>query len=168
MEPYTVALDASEIPLCFDVRDGQCVALAGTPRYVRPVALGSSEKDPNVTGSAPYVERLALAEEGDGAVRLSARLGNNGALVLPDDVEPEPPVVDPDNPEPEPNPKPEPEPNPKPEPEQEPGQTPDEQTPAGNQQTTGQLADTGDPASPLVLLALALAGTLALLYARRP
>ena len=168
MEPYTVALDASEIPLRFDVRDGQCVALAGTPRYVRATNLGSAEKEPNATGSAPYVERLALAEEGDGAVRLSARLGNNGALVLPDDVEPEPPVVDPDNPEPQPEPKPEPEPNPKPEPEQEPGQTPDEQTPAGNQQTTGQLADTGDPASPLVLLALALAGTLALLYARRP
>ncbi|MDO4429338.1 MAG: hypothetical protein Q4B91_07580 [Atopobiaceae bacterium] len=102
MEPYTVAIDASEIPLRFDVRDGQCVALAGTPRYMSATDLGSAEKDPDVTGSAPYVERLSLAEEGDGAVRLSARLGNNGALVLPDDVEPGP------TPEPEPNPTPEP------------------------------------------------------------
>lgn len=102
MEPYTVALDAGEIPPRFDVRDGQCVALAGTPRYVSAADLGSAEKDPDVTGSASYVERLSLAEEGDGAVRLSARLGNNGALVLPDDIEPEP------TPEPEPNPTPEP------------------------------------------------------------
>ena len=184
MAPYTVTLDAGEIPLRFDVRDGQCVALAGTPRYVRAAELGSAEKEPNETGSAPYVERLSVAEADDGAVRVSASLGNNGALVLPDDVE-EPPVVDPDDPEPTPDPEPEPEPTPEPEPEPtpepepepeptpdpEPDATPDEQPPAGDQQTSGQLAATGDPTSPAVLLALLLVGAavaaLALILRRR-
>ena len=159
MVPYTVALDTSEIALRFTVRDGQCVALAGTPRYVRATELGSAEKNPNTTGSAPYVERFSLAEAGDDAVRVSAGLGNNGALVLPDDVE-EPPVVDPDDPEPTPEPDPEPTP--------EPDQKPDEQTPADDQQTDDQLAGTGDPTSAAVLLALALVGALAVLCARRP
>ena len=186
MEPYTVALDASEIPLRFDVRDGQCVALAGTPRYVRPVALGSSEKDPNATGSAPYVDQLALSETGEGAVRLSARLGNNGALVLPDDVE-EPPVVDPTpDPEPEPEPEPEPDPTPDPEPEPDPEPAPNpEPDPAPDQDHSGTsdqpsdegkspsdtaerddedtLPSTGDPASELSALLASLIFGLALL-----
>lgn len=190
MEPYTVALDADQIPQRFSVRDGQCVALAGTPRYVRAAELGSAEKDPNATGSAPYAARLALEEAGDGAVRASARLGNNGALVLPDDVE-EPPVVGPDDPEPEPTPEPEPEPEPEPtpeptpdpapepEPEPTPEPAPDEKNPSANDQataaetgeSTADMPATGDPTSPVVLLALLIAGvvtaTLALVLRRR-
>lgn len=67
----------------FSLEDGRCVALAGTPRLVLPAEAGSREKDPNSTDSAPYVERLSVDEEASGGVRLSARLGNNGALVLP-------------------------------------------------------------------------------------
>lgn len=178
MEPYTVALDASEIPLRFDVKDGQCVALAGTPRYVRPVALGSSEKDPNATGSAPYVDQLALSETGEGAVRLSARLGNNGALVLPDDVE-EPPVVDPTpDPEPEPEPTPDPEPEPEPTPDPEPDPAPDQDHSGTSDQPSdetnppsdtadrddgGPLPSTGDSASELSALLASLIFGLALL-----
>ncbi|WP_158094562.1 hypothetical protein [Olsenella sp. An293] len=120
--PYVVALDASQIDARFVVRDGQCVALAGTPRYVRPVELGTLEKDPNATGSAPYAERLGVTDVEGGGVRLASRLGNNGALVLPSGTE-EPPVVDPD-PEPEPEPEPGPTPDPEPEPEPDPEPTP--------------------------------------------
>ena len=156
MEPYTVALDASEIPLRFDVRDGQCVALAGTPRYVSATDLGSAEKDPDVTGSAPYVERLSLAEEGDGAVRLSARLGNNGALVLPDDVEPEP------TPKPEPNPTPEPDdPGDAPDPGNDSPVRPDERPSEDEQAGTsegGDLPATGERDDGTVLLVLLFFG----------
>ena len=121
--PYVVALDASQIDARFVVRDGQCAALAGTPRYVRPVELGTLEKNPNATGSAPYVERLGVTDVEGGGVRLAARLGNNGVLVLPAGTE-EPPVVDPD-PEPTPDPEPEPEPTPEPDPEPTPDPDPD-------------------------------------------
>lgn len=121
--PYVVALDTDQIDARFVMRDGQCVALAGTPRYVRPVELGTLEKDPNATGSAPYVERLGVTDVEGGGVRLASRLGNNGVLVLPAGTE-EPPVVDPE-PEPEPTPDPEPTPNPEPEPDPEPNPDPD-------------------------------------------
>ena len=132
--PYVVTLDADQIAARFVMRDGQCVALAGTPRYVRPVELGTLEKDPNATGSAPYVERLGVTDVEGGGVRLASRLGNNGVLVLPAGTE-EPPVVDPDpeptpdpdptpDPEPEPDPEPNPDPEPKPDPEPEPDPEP--------------------------------------------
>ncbi len=82
-ETLTVKADASQIARHFSVVDGQCIALAGTPRYVQPVKLGTVEKATNVTGSAPYAELLTLTESSEGGVRLEARLGNNGALVLP-------------------------------------------------------------------------------------
>lgn len=156
MEPYTVSLDAGEIPLRFDVRDGQCMALAGTPRYVSAADLGSAEKDPDVTGSAPYVERLSLAEEGDGAVRLSARLGNNGALVLPDDIEPEP------TPEPEPNPTPEPDdpgaaPDPGHDSPAQPSERPSEDGQIGSPED-GNLPATGERDDGTVLLVLLFFG----------
>ena len=81
--PYVMAVDAADVPSRFAVRNGQCVALAGTPRFVTAEALGSVEKSPNVTGSAPYVERLSVEAPEAGGVRLSASLGNNGALVVP-------------------------------------------------------------------------------------
>ena len=81
--PYVMAVDAADAPSRFAVRNGQCVALAGTPRFVTAEALGSVEKSPNVTGSAPYVERLSVEAPEAGGVRLSASLGNNGALVVP-------------------------------------------------------------------------------------
>lgn len=81
--PYVVALDADGIARHLALVDGRCVALAGTPRYVTPFALGSRAKDPNATHSAPYVELLSIEEAAEGGVRLAASLGNNGALVLP-------------------------------------------------------------------------------------
>lgn len=64
-------------------QDGQWLALAGTPKHLVPVELGSHEKDVNVTGSAPYSERLGIEQTRDDGIRLRARLGNNGLLVLP-------------------------------------------------------------------------------------
>lgn len=81
--PYVMAVDAAQAESRFVLRDGQCVALAGTPRFVTAEALGSVEKSPNATGSAPYVERLSVEAPEAGGVRLSASLGNNGALVVP-------------------------------------------------------------------------------------
>ncbi len=81
--PYVMAVDAADAPSRFAVRNGQCVALAGTPRFVTAEALGSVEKSPNATGSAPYVERLSVEAPEAGGVRLSASLGNNGALAVP-------------------------------------------------------------------------------------
>ena len=156
-EPYVVALDADQIGARFVVRDGQCVALAGTPRYVRPVELGTLEKDPNATGSVPYVERLGVTDVEGGGVRLASRLGNNGVLVLPAGTE-EPPVVDPSpdpdptpdpdpnpeptpdpdpTPDPEPDPDPEPEPEPTPNPDPAPDQTPDPEPSPGQDQAPG-------------------------------
>lgn len=62
---------------------GQWLALAGTPKYLVPVQLGSHEKSANVTGSAPYAERLGIEQTRDDGIHLRARLGNNGLLVLP-------------------------------------------------------------------------------------
>ena len=63
--------------------DGQWLALTGTPKHLVPVELGSREKDANVTGSAPYAERLGIEQTRDDGIHLRARLGNNGLLVLP-------------------------------------------------------------------------------------
>lgn len=63
--------------------DGQWLALADTPKHLVPVELGSREKDANVTGSAPYAERLGIEQTRDDGIHLRARLGNNGLLVLP-------------------------------------------------------------------------------------
>ena len=183
--PYVVTLDADQIAARFVMRDGQCVALAGTPRYVRPVELGTLEKDPNATGSAPYVERLGVTDVEGGGVRLASRLGNNGVLVLPAGTE-EPPVVDPDpeptpdpdptpdpepEPDPEPNPDPEPKPDPEPEPDSEPEPDPDaapdqtpEERPSDDQQSSDRAPDklpsTGDAStSAVVLLGMLLTGT---------
>ena len=82
-ETLTVEADQTQIARHFSLVDGTCIALAGTPRYVHPVKLGTLEKHPNVTNSAPYAESLTLTESSEGGVRLEARLGNNGALVLP-------------------------------------------------------------------------------------
>lgn len=81
--PYVMAEGAAQAESRFAVRDGQCVALAGTPRYVTAEALGSVEKSPNATASAPYVERLSVEAPESGGVHLVASLGNNGALVVP-------------------------------------------------------------------------------------
>lgn len=81
--PYVMAVDAAQAESRFVLRNGQCVALAGTPRFVTAEALGSVEKSPNATGSAPYVERLSVEAREAGGVHLSASLGNNGALVVP-------------------------------------------------------------------------------------
>ncbi len=81
--PYVMAEGAAQADSRFAVRNGQCVALAGTPRYVTAEALGSVEKSPNATASAPYVERLSVEAPESGGVHLVASLGNNGALVVP-------------------------------------------------------------------------------------
>lgn len=81
--PYVMAGGAEQAPSRFALRDGQYVALAGTPRYVTAEELGSVEKSPNVTESAPYVERLSVEAPEAGGVHLVASLGNNGALVVP-------------------------------------------------------------------------------------
>lgn len=81
--PYVMAEGTAQAESRFAVRDGQCVALAGTPRYVTAEALGSVEKSPNATASAPYVERLSVEAPESGGVHLAASLGNNGALVVP-------------------------------------------------------------------------------------
>ena len=81
--PYVVAEGATQAPSRFVLRDGQYVALAGTPRYVTAEELGSVEKSPNATESAPYVERLSVEAPEAGGVHLVASLGNNGALVVP-------------------------------------------------------------------------------------
>ena len=203
MEPYTVALDADQVDQRFVVRDGQCVALAGTPKYAGPLELASVDKKENVTGSAPYAKLSSIAEVTDGAVRLTATLGNNGALLLgaaseePDptpvpDPDPEPtpepepeptpepepeptpepePEPDPEpNPEPTPEPTPEPEPDPNPDPSPEPKPTPDEQAPADESSDTTNvdgLPAAGDATSLTVLLALVVAGVLALVAAWR-
>ncbi len=81
--PYVMAEGSAQAPSRFALRDGQYVALAGTPRYVTAEELGSVEKSPNVTESAPYVERLSVEAPEAGGVHLVASLGNNGALVVP-------------------------------------------------------------------------------------
>ena len=81
--PYVMAEGAEQAPSRFVLRDGQYVALAGTPRYVTAEELGSVEKSPNATESAPYVERLSVEAPEAGGVHLVASLGNNGALVVP-------------------------------------------------------------------------------------
>ena len=81
--PYVMAVDDEDAPRHFAVRDGQCVALAGTPRRIAAEALGSVGKDPNATASAPYVERLSVEAPESGGVHLVSSLGNNGALVVP-------------------------------------------------------------------------------------
>lgn len=86
-ESWTVGLTESGIRAHLALEDGQCVALAGTPRYAAGADLGTDEKDPNVTGSAPYAKSSSVAEVSGDAVRLRARLGNNGVLVLPGGVE---------------------------------------------------------------------------------
>lgn len=81
--PYVMAEGSAQAPSRFALRDGQYVALAGTPRYVTAEELGSVEKSPNATESAPYVERLSVEAPEAGGVHLVASLGNNGALVVP-------------------------------------------------------------------------------------
>ncbi|MDM8270216.1 DUF7601 domain-containing protein [Thermophilibacter provencensis] len=81
--PYVMAEGAAQAESRFVLQDGQCVALAGTPRYVTAETLGSVEKIPNATASAPYVERLSVEAPESGGVHLVASLGNNGALVVP-------------------------------------------------------------------------------------
>lgn len=161
VEPYVVGLSAAEIPLRFVVRDGQCVALAGTPKYDGPAELGLVEKEPNVTQTAPYAKRSSVSEVTDGAVRRSARLGNNGALVLPGDEVPAP------GPEPDPEPAPEPEPTPEPAPTPTPGVTPSPDGGLGSsnaqvgdaEKGLSALPDAGDDlVAAEVLLALAAAG----------
>lgn len=80
--PYLVTLGSDEIAQHFSLAGGQCLALAGTPKYRVPALLASAEKDPNATLSAPYVTLLTVEQPSTGGTHLSARLGNNGALVL--------------------------------------------------------------------------------------
>ena len=127
MVPFTVALAPEQIDAFFSLEDGTCVARAGTPKYAGATELAATAKDPNVTQSAPYAKKSSMAEVTDGAIRLEARLGNNGALVLPGRTDEEPvpePTPDPE-PDPEPTPDPDPEPTPDPEPEPEPDPEPD-------------------------------------------
>lgn len=120
-EALVAPTDPAELARWFEVRDGRCVARAGTPRAAAPAALELAEKDPNATGSAPYLRRTTATEAADGALRVEARLGNNGELALTDEKNPEPTPV----PEPEPTPEPVPDPTSEPEPTPEPGPAPD-------------------------------------------
>lgn len=81
--PYVAPDEASQEGRLAQGPDGQWLALAGTLKHLVPVELGSHEKVTNVTGSAPYAERLSIEQTRDDGIHLQARLGNNGLLVLP-------------------------------------------------------------------------------------
>lgn len=81
--PYVAPDEASQEGRLAQGPNGQWLALAGTLKYLVPVELGSHEKVTNVTGSAPYAERLSIEQTRDDGIHLQARLGNNGLLVLP-------------------------------------------------------------------------------------
>ena len=81
--PYVAPSEQDQEGRLAQGADGQWLALAGTPKYLVPVQLGSHEKSANVTGSAPYAERLGIEQTRDDGIHLQALLGNNGLLVLP-------------------------------------------------------------------------------------
>lgn len=81
--PYVAPDEASQEGRLAQGPDGQWLALAGTLKHLVPVELGSHEKVTNVTGSAPYAERLSIEQTRDDGIHLQVRLGNNGLLVLP-------------------------------------------------------------------------------------
>ncbi|OUO61571.1 hypothetical protein B5F74_05480 [Collinsella sp. An271] len=82
--PY-VAIAAAEDGTTpyFTDDDGQVCVAAGTPRFRAAETIGSSDKAPNLTGSAPYVTKLTVQAHEGGQTRLAAQMGNNGALALP-------------------------------------------------------------------------------------
>lgn len=80
--PYVAPADGSASSACA-VKDGTCVALAGTPAYPSADGTATREKSANATGSAPYAELLSVGAASGGGVLLTARLGNNGLLAIP-------------------------------------------------------------------------------------
>ena len=82
--------------------DGQYELIAGTPAMPTGTVAVTNAKAENATGTLPYVQELR-GDMSEGALVLTAKLGNNGAYVF--EVEDEEPAPDPDpgtDPDPDP------------------------------------------------------------------
>ena len=89
-----LTLDEQSAPACFAGADGRWRIAAGTPKAPVPSVLEDTAKSANPTATSPFSLRMAARildgseRQGDatasqaGQLALSARLGNDGALVL--------------------------------------------------------------------------------------
>ncbi|MDM8302911.1 DUF7601 domain-containing protein [Collinsella tanakaei] len=80
--PYVAQPTTEDSPYSIG-EDGVCVVAAGTPTSRPADVRRGIAKNPNATGSAPYSIISTIKATDGSTARLSARLGNNGVLVVP-------------------------------------------------------------------------------------
>ena len=81
--PCMVAVPQDQIGTWYKMgADGQAYAAAGAPKKLVAHIAGTHPKDPNATQTAPYVKEVDVENGEQGAIMLSAHLGNNGAFLF--------------------------------------------------------------------------------------
>ncbi len=82
--PYEVPFSGDDLARHFHAdAQGSYFVLAGTPKFNASAVLADYAKRPNATATAPYVKTVSVLEyQPADRTLLTARLGNNGALVL--------------------------------------------------------------------------------------